>query len=98
MRTFTDEQMETAKNQLAIQEKFRMEQTSGYSHALGYNWAIKDLDYGFNYIENINKTTRDDIKKYVRKYIKDRPAVYGVLLSPDMKKQLNINKFEDLLN
>ena len=95
---FTDEQMETAKNQLAIQEKFRMEQTSGYAHALGYNWAIKDLDYGFNYIDNINKTTRDDIRKYVRKYIKDKPAVYGILLSPEMKNKLNINKFEDLLN
>ncbi len=95
---FTDEQLETAKNQLAIQEKYRMEQTSGYSHALGFNWAIKDLDYGFNYIENNNKVTRDDIKKYVRKYIKDKPRVSGLLVSPDMKKTMNINKFEDLLN
>jgi zinc protease len=95
---FTDEQMTSAKNQLAIQEKYRMEQTSGYSHSLGMNWAIKDLDYGFNYIENINKVTRDDIKKYVRKYIKDKPRVSGLLLSPEMKKSMNINKFEDLLN
>ncbi len=95
---FTDVQMETAKNQLAIQEKYRMEQTSGYSHALGFNWAIKDLDYGFNYIENNNKVTRDDIKKYVRKYIKDKPRVSGLLVSPEMKKTMNINKFEDLLN
>lgn len=95
---FTDEQMETAKNQLAIQEKYRKEQTSGYSHSLGFNWAIKDLDYGFNYIENNNKVTRDDIKKYVRKYIKDKPRVYGLLLSPEMKKTMGISKFEDLIN
>ncbi len=95
---FTDEQMQTAKNQLAIGEKYNMEQTSGYAHSLGYNWALKDLDYGFKYIENNNKVTRSDIKNYVRKYIKDKPRVSGILLSPGMKSAMNISKFEDLLN
>ena len=95
---FTDEQLAMAKSQLEIQEKYRKEQTSSYSHALGYNWALKNLDYGFNYIENNNKVTRDDIKKYVRKYIKDKPRVSGLLLSPEMKKNMKINKYEDLLN
>ncbi|MBE2217954.1 MAG: insulinase family protein [Ignavibacteria bacterium] len=95
---YTDEQMEAAKNQLAIREKYNMEQTSGYTHSLGYNWALKDLDYGFNYIQNNNKVTRADIKNYVRKYIKDKPRVSGILLSPGMKTAMNINKFEDLLN
>lgn len=95
---FTDEQLEMAKSQLAIQEKYQMEQTSSFSHSLGFFWAIKDLDYGFKYIENINKVTRADIKKYVQKYIKHKPRVSGLLLSPSMQQTMGIKKFEDLLN
>jgi zinc protease len=95
---FTDEQLEMSKSQLTYQKEYRMEQTSGFVHSLGYSWALKDLDYEFDYIDNINKVTRDDIKKYVRKYIKDKPKVSGLLLSPSMQQTMGIKKFEDLLN
>ena len=95
---FTDEQLETAKKQLEIQEKFQEEETTSLTHSLGFFWAIKDLDYGFNYNANNNKVSRSDIKKYVDKYIKGKPRVYGLLVSPDMQKKMDIKKFEDLMN
>jgi zinc protease len=95
---FTDEQLETAKKKLAIQEEYGREQTSSYVHSLGYWWAMKDIGYIVNYIDNVNKVTRGDIKKYVRKYIKDKNKVSGVLISPSMQQTMGIKKFDDLTN
>ncbi len=95
---FSDEQIETAKNQLAIQDKYQQEQTSSFVHTVGFNWAIGGIDYMLNYIDNVKKVTRDDLKNYVRKYIKGISKVSGLLLSPDMQKQLGIKSYDDLLN
>lgn len=95
---FTDEQLENAKKKLAIQEEYSREQTSSYSHQLGFWWAVKDLDYIINYIDNLNKVTRADIKKYIRKYIKDKPSVSGIMLSPALQQTTGIKKFEDVIN
>jgi zinc protease len=95
---FTDEQIQSAKNQLAIQEEYGREQTSSYVHTLGFWWAVESINYIVNYIDNINKVTRADIKSYVRKYIKDKPKVSGLLLSPSMQQTMGIKKFEDLKN
>lgn len=95
---FTDEQIQSAKMQLAIQEEYNREQTSSYVHTLGFWWAVSGIDYSINYIDNINKVNRADLKKYVRKYIKDKPRVYGLLLSPAMQQTMGIQKFEDLKN
>lgn len=95
---FTDEQIQTAKKQLAIQEEYNSEQTSGFVHTLGFWWAVHSIDYIVNYIDNINKVTRADLKSYVRKYIKDKPSVSGILLSPVMQQTMGIKKFEDLTN
>jgi zinc protease len=95
---FTDEQLENAKKKLAIQEEYSREQTSSYSHSLGFWWAVKDLDYILNYFDNLNKVTRADIKKYIRKYIKDKPSVSGIMLSPTLQQTTGIKKFEDVTN
>src|SRR5205085_2246667 len=93
---FTDEQLATAKNQLAINEKYQEEQTSSYVHTIGFWWAAADIDYSLNYIDNVNKISRDDIKKYVRKYIKDQPSISGILMSPGMQQTLGIKSYDDL--
>jgi len=95
---FTDEQLETAKRQLDIQLQYRKEQTTSYCHTIGYWWSMANVDYLISYSKNINDVTRDDIKKFVRKYIKDIPKVSGLLLSAQMQSGMNINKYEDLLN
>jgi zinc protease len=95
---FTDEQLATAKMKLAIQEEYGREQTSSYVHTLGFWWATKNIDYSINYIDNIRKVTRSDIKKYVRKYIKDKNKVSGLLISPSMQQTMGIKKFDDLTN
>lgn len=95
---FTEEQLATAKKMLAIDDAYSKEQTSQFIHTVTYWWASASIDYYTTYVENLNKVTREDIQKYVRTYIKGQPHVTGMLLSPQMKEDLNINTLETYLN
>lgn len=88
---FTDEQLETAKRMLAVQQKYASEKTSSFVHTLTFWWASATLDYYTHYIENIRKVNRDDIRNYVKKYIQNQPNVTGILVSPQMKQMINID-------
>ena len=79
---FTDDQLESAKSILAIDEQYGQERPSQYAHTVGYWWAISGLDYYLTYIDNLKKVTRKDISEYVRKYVTGKPYVMGVLVSP----------------
>jgi zinc protease len=85
---FTDEQLATAKRQLEINDVRGKEITSNYVHTVSFWWCSASLDYYFNYIKNVQQVTRADIQKYVRKYIKDKPYCVGLLVNPQMDRQL----------
>ncbi|HMX03648.1 MAG TPA: pitrilysin family protein [Chitinophagales bacterium] len=87
---FTDEQLETAKNQLAIQDAYDKESISNYVHTVTYWWASASLDYNTNYIKNVQAVTREDIQRYVETYIIDKPHVNGLLLHPDMLQMVDV--------
>ncbi len=93
---FTDEQLENAKKMLAIDDAYGKESTSDFVHTLTYWWASADIDYYLNYVDNLNAVTREDIKQYVNDYIINKPKVYGLLVSPETKEALGIEKFEDI--
>ena len=93
---FTDEQLETAKTQLAISDAFDKEKTSEYLHTVSYWWASADIPYYTSYVENLKKVTRKDIQDYIQKYIKGKNYVAGVLLNPMVKEQMGVNTFEEL--
>ena len=94
---FTDEQLATAKSMLAIQDTYGKEQTSAYLHTVTYWWASASIDYYTNYVDNLNKVTREDIKKYVKKYIQNKNHVTGLLLSPAMVEQMEIETLQSYL-
>jgi len=89
---FTDEQMATSKSLLAIEDAYGKEKTSDYVHTVTYWWASASIDYYLNYVDNLAKVTREDIQRYVQTYIKDQPRAKGVLLSPDMRDQMLLQK------
>lgn len=91
---FTDEQIQTAKTQLAIQEAYGRENVTNYVHTVTFWWGSASIDYYTSYIENLDKVTREDIKKYVQKYIKGKPRITGILLSPEMKETFKLENFE----
>ncbi len=89
---FTDEQMQTAKEMLDIEDQYSKEQTSDYVHTVTYWWASASLEYYTNYINNIKAVSREDINNYIRHYIKGKPYVAGLLVSPGMNKMMPLDK------
>ena len=59
---------------LEVEDAKGREKTSVFIHTVTYWWASATIDYYTNYVENLRKVTREDIKKYVTKYIKGKPA------------------------
>lgn len=92
----TDEQIESAKNQLAIQDIYSRESTSNFVHSLTFWWASANLDYYVNYIDNLKKVTRQDMVSYVDKYIYGQPNITGLLLSPAMQQGMQLESIEPL--
>lgn len=84
----TDEQIESAKNMLEIGEIYDREQTSDFVHSLAFWWSTSGLDYYMNYIENLRDVSREDLQRYVRNYIQDKPRVEGLLVGEDALEQL----------
>lgn len=87
---FTDEQLENAKTILAIDEQYNRERPSEFSHTVGFWWAVAGLDYYINYIDNLKKVKREDIKRYLTTYVLDQPYINGVLCSPDQRKTIGL--------
>lgn len=90
---FTDEQMENAKKKMAIDDAFSQEKTSDFVHTVTYWWASASIPYYTDYVKNLNAVTREDIKKYVRTYIKDKNHVTGLLLKKELREAEAVDKF-----
>ncbi|MDZ7344969.1 MAG: insulinase family protein, partial [candidate division KSB1 bacterium] len=93
---YTDDQLESAKNQLEINEVFDQERPSNFVHTLGFWWSVAGLDYYLNYVDNLRKVTREDIDAYVRTYIQNAPYIMGVLISPQDRQKVTIKEGEVL--
>lgn len=93
---FTDEELESAKTLLNVNEVYSREKPSEYAHTISFWWASSGLDYYGTYVDRLQKVTRADIQAYVRKYIKNRPRIYGVMLSADDQKTIGLTD-KDLL-
>jgi zinc protease len=85
---FTDEQLATAKRLLAIDDARRREQTSEFVHTVTYWWASASVDYYTDYVENLSKVSRADIRKYIDTYVKGKPRITGVLTTPEARPEL----------
>lgn len=93
---FTDEQLETAKTMLAIQDAYSKESTSDFVSLVTYWWSSASIDYYTSYVENLQKVSRADIKAYVQKYIKGKYFVDGLLTSAALKENTGVRSFNDL--
>jgi len=80
---FTDDQLESAKALLEADDLFSREKLSEYSHTLSFWWASTGLDYFRGYQENLRKTSREDISRYVTRYIAGKPHVGLVMMSSE---------------
>ena len=86
----TQAQLEAAQKQLGISALYEREQATNWAHTIGFWWSVAGLDYYRTYVPNMQKVTRGDLARYAQRYLERKPYVVGVMLSPDMKKQLNL--------
>jgi zinc protease len=93
---FTDQELEYAKTLLDVNEIYDREKSSQYAHTVSFWWASSGLDYYATYVENLRKVTREDITRYVRKYMKNRPRIVSALLSESDQKRIGLTE-KDLL-
>jgi zinc protease len=93
---FTDEELASAKTLLDVNGIYEREKPSEYAHVLSFWWASSGLDYFGGYIDNLNKVTREDLKQYVRRYIKNKNRVVTVMVSEADQKRISLTD-QDLL-
>jgi zinc protease len=75
---------------------FGFDRPSDFAHTLGFWWSVSNLEYYMGYIDNMAKRSQEDLRAYARKYILGKPYVVGVLLPPEVKRQLQLTE-PDLL-
>lgn len=96
---FSDRQLENAKSILEARDVYSREKTSSFTHTVSFWWAVDDVDYYLNYIDNLNAVTREDIVEYVDEYILDDPYVAGALLGAETREELGLDeeKLEEIV-
>ncbi len=90
---FTDEQLEDAKQTLRRNNLRSLEKPSELPHNLTYWWCSASYEFNTDYIKNCKAITREDIKRYVSKYVTGKPYVAGMIISPEANKALKADAF-----
>jgi zinc protease len=80
---YTDEQLESAKGLLESEDLYSREKLSDYAHTISFWWASTGLEYFRGYHENLRKTSRADISRYVTTYIQGKPHVGLAMMSEE---------------
>ena len=93
---FTDEELENAKTLLEADDLFSREKLSDYTHTLGFWWSTTGIDYFRGYHKNLRAITREDLLRYIKTYIQNKPHIGLVLISPEQQKIANLTP-EDLI-
>jgi zinc protease len=83
---YTDEQLTDAKETLRRNDIRSQEKPSELPHQITYQWCSTSLDYSTNYLNNLTRVTKQDIKNYISKYITGKPYVAGMILNAQMNK------------
>lgn len=90
---FTDEQLENAKQILRRNNIRNTEKPSSLPSQLTYHWCSTSCEFYTDYINNCLKVSRDDIKKYISRYISGKPYVAAMIINPELSKSANVADF-----
>ncbi|WP_454800936.1 M16 family metallopeptidase [Mucilaginibacter phyllosphaerae] len=90
---YTDEQLADAKAILLRDHSRELEKPSSIPSSLSFQWCSTSLDYYTDLTDNYQKVTRADIAKYISTYITGKPMAAGMVLTPELSKQVNAASF-----
>jgi len=87
----TDEELDSAKKNMEIEYLYGKENSQEYATgSLAFGWAVTGFDYYQNYVEEINKVTKADIKNALDKYIFNKNYAMGILVSKEDQAKYKI--------
>ena len=90
---FTDEQLKDAKSILLRNSVHNKEKPSSLPGQVSYQWCSTSLNFYTDLDDNYQKVTREDIINYIKKYIAGKPLIAGLIINPELNKQLNAGTF-----
>lgn len=90
---YTDEQLNNAKAILLRNNIHAKEKPSSLPGQVSYDWCSTSLNYYTDQDSNYEKVNREDITRYINKYIAGKPMVAGLIINPDANKQVNAGSF-----
>lgn len=93
---YTDEQLESAKALLESNDLYSREKLSDYAHTISFWWASTGLEYFRGYHENLRRTSRADISRYISTYIQGKPHIGLAMMSEEAQATAKVTT-EDLI-
>ncbi len=90
---FTDEQLKDAKAILLRNNIHNQEKPSRLPSQISYQWCSTSFNFYTDLTDNYQKVTREDIIRYINKYIAGKPMVAGLIIKPELSKQVDANSF-----
>jgi zinc protease len=90
---YTDEQLADAKAILLRNHSRELEKPSSLPSQVSFMWCSTSLNYYTDVNDSYQKVTRNDIAKYMNTYIVGKPVVSGIILTPELSKQVNAASF-----
>ena len=90
---FTDEELAIAKANLLRNKIRQIEKPSSLPSNLTFWWCSTSLNYFTDYDAAMQNITRQDIIRYIKKYITGKPYIAGMIINEEMNKQLNPGEY-----
>jgi zinc protease len=90
---FSDEQLGDAKAILLRNSIHNREKPSSLPGQVSYDWCSTSLNFYTDLDDNYQKVTRQDIIRYINQYIAQKPMIAGLIIDPELNKQVNAGTF-----
>src|SRR6185503_13974136 len=78
---FSAADLEIAKKRRAVATALRLEQGLGLASTVGDLWSVASIDYHLGYVDNLSRRSLEDVRRFIRDYLIDKPFVIGALTS-----------------
>jgi len=90
----TPRELEAVKAQRTTSSAFGIEKASEIAHTIGFWWSVASLDYFMSYTDQMAQQRITDLMRYTSTYVKGKPRITSVLLSPDARHSLKLTEAE----
>ncbi len=95
---FSAEALSSAKQEIENHDILSRETAAGLMANLSFWWASTSTEYYSTYLENIEKTSMDDVRAYVQKYLNRKFFLTSIWINKDDDTQQGIVKMVEQIN